>query len=118
MSNKQPQSIWDINPWDGEALEYADFEQLFMLAYEYQFLLPASPVIVWPYLNRYFRFRVVPPWLREYIRVVLHGEAIANIGNAPLDPAFDWRQIQRWLVAGLPRARGERGDKPNSYFKA
>jgi len=97
-----PNSIWDIDPRACEEHEYEEFEALFIAAWEHSFFCRPSVRRIQPYLRRYFRFRVVPPWVAVYIRDVLKGEAIENMANAPLDPAIDLRRLPWRLMLGAP----------------
>ncbi len=100
--DKHPVSIWDLDPQDLDLPSVEEFERLFMEAYSYTFRVLATPQRVRPYLRRYLRFRVVPPWVRRYVREVLAGDAIGNLGDAPLDPAVDWSFVGRYLSYALP----------------
>ena len=91
---------------------FEDYEFLFCSAYEHAFGRPASSERVKPYLLRYFRFGVVPVWVRCYVRTELRGQAVANIGHAPLDPVIDYREWFRslterfWFAPRTPRRAG------------
>lgn len=111
-------SIWDIDPNDIEEHEYEEFEELFSAAYKHAFKHTPSTRQIWSYLQRYFRFRVIPPWVRDYVKTVQGGDGIDNIGNAPLDPVFD---LQPWferlsVLFFFGRASSSRDD--NSTFEA
>jgi len=86
-------SIWELDPKSNDEYDYDAIEALFFAAFEYQFGLRATQKRIRPYLMRYFRFRVIPPWMRVYVNEVLAGESVANIGDAPLDPVFDLRPL-------------------------
>jgi hypothetical protein len=90
-------SIWDLDPKGSDQHDYEEFVELFMDAWEYRFLYRPSAGHMQPYLHRYFRFRVIPPWVSVYVREVLKGEAIDNVANAPLDPVIDLRLFP-WSV--------------------
>jgi len=101
--DKPAGSIWDLDPRDNNDHDYEEFVALFLDAWEYRFLYRPPARQVQPYLQRYFRFRVVPPWVRVFVREVLKGEAIDNIANAPLDPVIDlrlfpWSYLTAWLL--------------------
>lgn len=83
--------LWDLDPQEYPEYPYEAYEALFRAAYEHAFRCPGTTPRVRSYLERYFRFRVVPIWVRVYVRERLGGEAIANLGEAPLDPAIDLR---------------------------
>ena len=109
-------SIWDLDPRDNDEHEYEEFVELFQNAWEYRFLYQPPARYVQPYLQRYFRFRLIPPWVSVYVREVLKGEAIDNIANAPLDPVIDLRLFPWSYLAAmflfprsLCRKRGKRG---------
>ena len=109
-------SIWDLDPRDNAEHEYEEFVNLFLDAWEYRFLYRPSARRMQPYLQRYFRFRVIPPWVSVYVREVLKGEAIDNIANAPLDPVIDVRLLPWNFLAALiffpgslSRKRGKNG---------
>ena len=97
--DKPAVSIWDLDPRDDEEPDYEEFVELFQDAWDYRFLYRPPAGQMRPYLQRYFRFRVVPPWVSAYVREVLKGEAIDNIANAPLDPAIDLRLFPWSLLA-------------------
>ncbi len=86
-------SLWDLDPRSHDEHDHAAIEQLFCDAFEYRFGLRATPARIRPYLLRYFRFRVIPPWMRRYVKEVLAGVSVADVGNAPLDPVIDLRPL-------------------------
>ena len=96
-----PDSIWDIDPKAGEEHEYEEFEALFQDAWEHSSYFRPPVKRIRPYLQRYFRFRVIPPWVATYINEVLKGDAMENMANAPLDPAIDLRRFPWRLMIGL-----------------
>ena len=107
-------SIWDLDPRENDGFDYEEFVELFLSAWEYRFLYRPPARHMQPYLQRYFRFRVIPPWVSVYVREVLKGEAIDNIANAPLDPVIDlrlfpWRLLT--IVFFFPRIVLERQGK-------
>lgn len=110
-----PDSIWEIDPRSCEEHEYEEFEALFLAAWEHSFLSRPPVKCIRPYVQRYLRFRVIPPWVATYIREVLKGEAIENMANAPLDPAIDLRRLPWRLMISLTvyplSARFSRGDR-------
>ncbi len=112
--SKVPRSIWDIDPRHENPTDVVAIEILFLDAWEYSFFSRPAVSRVQPYLDRYFRFRVVPPWVAVFVRERLRGEAIDNIANAPLDPAIDLRlypwQLVTKLVLPIPfTGHGRRG---------
>ena len=83
-------SIWDLDPAaDGAFWPHEDYEQVFLSAFQHAFGRPASPRRVSGYVQRYFRYGVVPAWVRSYVRDELQGVAVGNLAHAPLDPQFD-----------------------------
>jgi len=98
---KLPESIWDLDPIECEEHSYEEFETLFLDAWEYNFYTRPAAERIEPYLQRYFRYWVIPGWVRTYVCDVLHGEAIENIANAPLDPAVDFRLYPWRLMTAL-----------------
>ncbi len=92
-------SIWEIDPAEGDAvLSVAECQRLYLEAYEATFELRATPGRVRPYLGRYLHYGVVAPWVRRYLREARPGHALAEIGEAPLDPSVDWRGPVRWTM--------------------
>lgn len=85
--------IWELDPRSNDEFDYDAIEALFLEAFEYTFGLRATQRRIRPYLVRYLRFRVIPPWMRVYVKEVLAGKSIANIGDAPLDPVIDLRPM-------------------------
>lgn len=107
------QTIWDFDPGEVEEHDYEEFEALFAAAFEYEFHRTPSTRQIWAYVQRYFRFRVIPPWVRHYVKSELIDDGIDNIGNAPLDPVIDLRMMfercsVRWFIGGgKPGRHGE-----------
>ncbi|GAB4349753.1 MAG: hypothetical protein Kow006_11810 [Gammaproteobacteria bacterium] len=109
MGHKQTaRSIWELDPHEVEEHDYEEFEALFSAAYEHAFHHTPSTRQIWKYLQRYFRFRVIPPWVRHYVKTVQGGDGIDNIGNAPLDPVIDlqpfFERLAVWLHIGRATA--------------
>lgn len=83
-------SIWDLDPRDArEDCTYDDYEAVFIRAFLYAFGRLPSRARTAGYLQRYFRFGVVPRWVSGYIHEQCHGIAVANLADAPPDPQFD-----------------------------
>ena len=106
--------IWEMDPKANNKIDLDAIEALFQAAFEHAFRLRATRRRIRPYLLRYLRFQVIPPWMRTYVKEVLHGESVANVGDAPLDPVIDlrplfWRSalaIYLFLEARKPSDRG------------
>lgn len=114
MNHKQTtRSIRDLDPRENDEHDYAEFEALFSAAYRHAFHHTPSTRQIWKYLQRYYRFRVIPPWVRHYVKSVQGGDGIDNIGNAPLDPVIDLQPwFERLAVAlHLGRATSARNDQ-------
>lgn len=112
-------SIWELDPKSNDEYDYEAVETLFFDAFEHTFGLRATPARVRPYLMRYLRYRVIPPWLRVYVREVRGGESVASVGDAPLDPAIDlkpwaWRGALLFYLVAESRRPHPRGP----YFEA
>lgn len=105
-------SIWDLDPRENDEFDYEEFVELFLSAWEYRFLYRPPARHMQPYLQRYFRFRVIPPWVSVYVREVLKGEVIDNIANAPLDPVIDLRLLPWSLFAAMLLFPGRLFRKP------
>lgn len=108
-------TIWDFDPGEIEEHDYEEFEALFAAAFEHEFNRTPSTRQIWVYVQRYFRFRVIPPWVRHYVSSELTDDGIDNIGNAPLDPVIDLRLLfdrfaVRWFIrctkSGRPGKNG------------
>lgn len=83
-------SIWDLDARDERRDHaYEDYEAVFISAFLHAFGRLPSRARVAGYLQRYFRFGVVPRWVSSYIREQCHGISIANLADAPPDPQFD-----------------------------
>ena len=104
--NRTRCSIWDLDPFDqGPSWPYEDFEIVFLTAFSHAFGRTASRGRINGYLQRYFRFGVVPHWVRAYVREELHGVSVGNLATAPLDPQIDVGHLftrLRERLAGLP----------------
>jgi len=99
-------TVWDLDPFDnGPSWPYEEFEIVFITAFSHAFGRTAPRGRIAGYLQRYFRFGVVPHWVRTYVREELHGVTVGNLATAPLDPQIDLvccftRLLER--LAGLP----------------
>lgn len=85
--------IWELDPKSNDEHDYDAIEALFIAAFEHTFGLRATDKRIRPYLLRYLRFRVIPPWIRIYLSEMQAGESVADIGDAPLDPTIDLRAL-------------------------
>ncbi len=108
-------SIWDLDPKQCKGHEVSELEQLFADAYRHAFFMRGTPEVLRPFLDRYLHYRVIPLWVRRYIREVLESAQYAEIAEAPLDPAMDWNRVSwagqmLWLTWGArltrPHLRG------------
>jgi hypothetical protein len=94
--------IWQLEPGYADERGYDDYERLFLAAYRAAFRMHASPERVCPYVNRYLRFYVVAPWVREFARGCGNDPLALELAGAPLDPQLDWRRLARWFEGALP----------------
>ena len=94
--------IWQLEPGYADEPGYDDYERLFLAAYRTTFRMHASPARVRPYLDRYLRFYVAAPWVREFARGCSNDPLALELAGAPLDPQFDLRRLARWLEGALP----------------
>lgn len=106
-------SIWDLEARDERRdLAYEDYEVVFISAFLYAFGRLPSRARAAGYLQRYFRFGVVPCWVSAYVHEHCHGVSIANLADAPPDPQFD-------LLLAVERAwRRLGGSEPRGVFFA
>jgi AraC-like DNA-binding protein len=105
-------SIWDLDPRDARAdVAYEDYEAIFIRAFLHAFGRLPSRARAAGYLQRYFRFGVVPRWVSSYIREQCHGISIANLAEAPPDPQFD-------VLLALERSWRRRRDEPRGVLFA
>lgn len=119
MNHKQDiRSIWDLDPRDIEEHEYEEFVELFSAAYRHAFHHTPSTKQIWSYLQRYFRFRVIPPWVRHYVKTVQRSDGIDNIGNAPLDPVIDLQPFFERLAVRLHLGRASASRNDEHTFEA
>ena len=101
MNRKQcPGSIWEMDPACEDEIDLDDYTRLFLAAFERRFHSRAHPEEVQIYLNRYLSYRVIPPWLRDYLVRTFGDEDPYLMANAPIDPSFDWR-VAEWPIFAL-----------------
>lgn len=88
--------------------EYRRVEEVLRAAYEYHFAQPASERAIHPYLVRYLSYRIVPRWVKQYLREVHPAGDWGDIGDAGIDPsvdwlnpAIDWGRLSRWLLGAI-----------------
>ena len=93
-------SIWDLDPWERDEQSYEEIEALFIAAWECRFGGRPDSAVVRPYVQRYLRYRVIPPWVGVYAQTKLEEGAMNDIARAPLDPAIDLR-LYPWHLLRL-----------------
>ena len=115
-------SLWDLDPREGvPSWPYEDYEIVFLTAFRYAFGRTAPRTRINGYLQRYFRFGVVPYWVRIYVREELNGVTVGNLASAPLDPQIDVAHLIGRLVerlAGRPPAPPRDKGSRDSWLRA